>query len=539
LNRYSDPENPFNEQRFTNNNNNNFFILTKASLEYKPSFDEDFSYYSYLKGINNNSDGGITSENPFSNNSIQTNSKLQAFQLKQQLNYTWKLSSKHTETLEVIYDFHDDKPQNIWKTNEPILQEILPFEYYEEYSLLQNKRIVSHTFKGLLKDYWVLGRFHHLYSSVGVNASFSSFLSDDTQLLSNGVSNSFLDNGFENDLQYNIVNTFLGLEYKFQTGKVTFKPALYLHFFNWTTNQKGFKNNKSQNLLLPKLDIDIPFSFVEKLSFRYSLDNRIPQVSQLAEGYILSDFNSVYKGNDALENELFHNVILGYTKFSLLNKLQLNLFANYLRKEKHAKNVTILNGIEQYNKVILLDNPEQSFSFNGSISKDIGKLRYKLKSNFNYSDFYQLVNDEENLNSSRRIGGTIGFKTLFDSFPNLEIGYTKDFDNYRSANEIINFQNDELFSSVDALFFRDFIVKAEYTFSKNKNKSSGSSSNFEQLNSSVFYQKENSAWGFELNADNLLNTKFRQKNSFSEFVITDTRNFIFPRTILFKVQYKL
>ncbi|WP_310991270.1 TonB-dependent receptor [Aequorivita marina] len=539
LNRYSNSEDPFDEQRLTDNSNNNFFIIGKANLEYKPSFEEDFSYSSYFKGSTNNSDGSIITENPFKDNLIQTNSKLHSIQLTQQLNYSLKLSSRHTATIEGIYNFNENKPNNGWRTDAPILQGLLPLVDDNDYYLLQNKRIASHTFNGLIKDYWVVGKFHHLYPSFGVNASFSSYLSEDSQLLSDGNSNSFSDNGFDNKLQYNIVNTFLGLEYKFQTGKVTFKPALYLHFFNWTTNQKDVKKNQSQDLLLPKLDIDIPFSFVEKLTFNYSLENRVPQTSQLANGYILSDFNSVYKGNDALENEIFHNITLGYNKFSLSSKLQLALFANYERKEKHVKNTTILNGIEQYNDVVLLDNPEQNFSFNGSVYKDIGKMKYFVKSNLNYSDFFQLLNEEESLNISRRIGGTIGFKTLFDSFPTLEIGYTKDFDNYKSADGITNFQNDQIFSTVDAVLLKDFIVNADYTLSKNKNKSSGASSVFDQLNASVFYQKEDSPWGFELNASNLLNTKFKQNNFFSEFVITDTRKFTFPRTILFKIQYKL
>lgn len=539
LNRYSNSENPFDELRSTDNSNNNFFIIGKANLEYKPSFEEDFSYSSYFKGSSNNSGGAIITINPFENNFIQTNSKLHSVQLKQQLNYSLKLSPRHTATIEGIYNFDENKPNNGWRTNEPILQGLLPLVDDDEYYLLQNKRIASHTFNGLIKDYWVVGKFHHLYPSFGVNASFSSYLSEDIQLLSNGDSNSFSNNGFDNDLQYNIVDTFIGLEYKFQTGKVTIKPALNLHFFNWFTNQDGTKKSRSQDLLLPKLDIDIPFSFVEKLSFKYSLESRVPRISDLANRYVLSGFNSIFKGNDALGNELFHNVLVGYNKFSLRRKLQLSLFANYVNKEKHLKNITVLDGIEQYNNVILLNNPEQNFSLNGNIYKDIGEIKYILKSNFNYSDFYQLLNNEEHLNVSRRIGGTIGFKTLFNSLPTLEMGYTKDFDNYRSADGVINFQNDQFYSLVDAVLLNDFVVKADYTFSKNKNERSGMSNHNDQLNASIFYQKEDSAWGFELNADNLLNTEFTQNNSFSGFVISDTRKFIFPRTILFKIQYKL
>lgn len=58
-------------------------------------------------------------------------------------------------------------------------------------------------------------------------------------------------------------------------------------------------------------------------------------------------------------------------------------------------------------------------------------------------------------------------------------------------------------------------------------------------NASLFYQKENSPWAFEVAASNLFDVKFKQSNSFNDFLIQDTKTFILPRILLFKVIYKL
>jgi hypothetical protein len=62
---------------------------------------------------------------------------------------------------------------------------------------------------------------------------------------------------------------------------------------------------------------------------------------------------------------------------------------------------------------------------------------------------------------------------------------------------------------------------------------------FDIANTSLFYQKEDSEWGFEVEVSNVFDTKFKQQSSFSDFLITDQRTFILPRMVMLKVSYKL
>ena len=62
---------------------------------------------------------------------------------------------------------------------------------------------------------------------------------------------------------------------------------------------------------------------------------------------------------------------------------------------------------------------------------------------------------------------------------------------------------------------------------------------FEIGDVTLFYQKENSPWGFELEIDNIFDVNFKNENSFNQFFVRDINTFIQPRTILFKLSYKL
>lgn len=538
INEYLNTNDPYFENRNTANKFNNFFIIGKITLNYNPSFEEDLAYNSFIKVTNNESQGFISTINPIQNNTITTLTDINAINLKQNLTYSRKLSKDHTLTLEATYNFQNDKPLTEWLTNQKILQGLIPLEDDDLYTILQTKRSRAHTVNAITKDYWVLNNFNHIYTSVGINAAFSNFYNTDVQLLSDGTNNNFKSAGFGNDYSYQFVNTFVGLEYKFQIGIATFKPMLYAHFYNWNTKQFDNRFSNTKALLLPQFTTKIEFNNSEKINFKYSLNARFPGIDQLANNFILSNFNSVYKGNTRLENQLYHSVNLSYFKFSLFKNLNLNLNTSFNKKVTHFKSVTQLQGIEQFNTLIMFDQPEHNWNLSGQISKKINKIRYKLRSNFRYNDFYQILNEDTRLNSTKSVSSTISAETFFKSYPNIEVGYKKDFSNYRSSNIISNFENDNLFVNLQ-YDFNNFVFKADYAFDSYHNKSNNTKNTFDTANASLFYQLEDSPWGFEINATNLFDTRFKQQNAFNSFLISDSKTFILPRIIMFKVAYKL
>ncbi|MCB0444408.1 MAG: hypothetical protein KDC68_01865 [Gelidibacter sp.] len=149
------------------------------------------------------------------------------------------------------------------------------------------------------------------------------------------------------------------------------------------------------------------------------------------------------------------------------------------------------------------------------------------------------MNDQTHLNISKTVSSTLSAETFFKNYPNIEIGYTKDFNSYRSFQTTNNFENNSFFANLQYDFLKDFIFKADYSFDSYTNKSSKVKNTFDNANVSLFYQKEDSAWGFEINAANLFDTKYKQQNSFDSFLISDSKTFILPRIIMFKVIYKL
>lgn len=539
LNNYQNMDTPFLEERTVTNNLDNFFTISKITVIYKPSYEEELKYNNFLKTTNARSDAMILTLNQDQNNHIQTLSDIIAFQVKQNLSYSRKLSKKHTAILETSYSFQNDKPVTEWLTNEQILQGLIPLEDDVMYNILQTKRSKSHDVTAVAKDYWVLNKFNHLYTCVGANVSHNSFHSLDGQELTNGSFNNFNKAGFGNDFRYQFFNTFLGLEYKFQLGIATFKPMLYYHFYNWNTQQFDEKNTHNKGLLLPKFTVKMDFNKGEKLNFKYNLNARFPAINQLANNFILSSFNSAFKGNSLLGNQLYHTANLRYYKFNMYHLFHLNLTTSFNKRLETVKITTQLNGIESYNSPVLFFQPEHSWNISGAISKQIHKIKYEFSSDYAYNDFYQLLNDNTQLNISKSISGTFSAETRFQDHPNLELRYTKNFNRYNANENSNNFENDRIEAILQYDFLNDFILKANYQFDNYKNESLNLTNTFDIANASLFYKKEDSAWGFEIIATNLFDIKYKQQNSFNSYIVSDTKTFILPRILMFKLSYKL
>ncbi|MCG0017406.1 carboxypeptidase-like regulatory domain-containing protein [Winogradskyella sp. E313] len=539
LNTFLNTNNTFTETRSTTNSLNTFFTIGKLTIDYDPNNSVDIGFNSSVKATNNDNNGLINTINPNFNNSIATITDVTNINLKQELRITAKLTKKHTGTLEATHNYQNDEPITNWITNQQILQGLIPLEDDTIFNILQTKTVNSHTFNAVAKDYWTVGNFNHIYTSIGVNTLASNFFSSDAQQLSNGSINNFNSAGFGNDFSYNFFNAFAGIEYKFQIGKTEFKPAGYFHYYNWDTQQFNERFSNSKALFLPQFTSKTEFNNSEKLNFRYRVNASFSSIDRLANNFILSSFNRVFRGNTALENQLSHNFSLSYYKFSLYRGLNFNLSTSYNRRAKSFKNVTQLDGIEQFSTPILFEEPEQNISFNGRLTKKVNKFRYTVQGRFSYSDFFQILNNETNLNISKTTSGTLKVETLFKKAPNLEVGYTKDFNSFRSVNTINRFENDRLFTNLEYRFFKDVVLKADYALDVFNNEGANVRNTFDTANLSLFYQKEDSPWGFELNATNLFDVRFRQQSSFNAFLISDNRTFILPRIILLKLSYKL
>ena len=293
-------------------------------------------------------------------------------------------------------------------------------------------------------------------------------------------------------INFRFFDPYAGLEFKMKKGDLIIKPGLTAHFYRWQVSQFSKEIVHSyKNTLLPALMLKYEINASEKLNFNYNLKSGFSDASSYASRLRLVGFNRLFRGNETLENTLSHALSLRYSKFNMYHGIFVNGSINYTRKVNSIRSTNIIEGIDQISSLFYTSIPEDSYFGNASIAKQTRKLKFQ------------------------------------------------DFSIFESNNFSNRFTQVEPFAILDYDFLNDFILKADYSYHYYQNKGNNKSNRFALGNASLFYNKEDRPWSFEIDVKNAFDVRYKNSNSLSEYLITDQRTYIQPRTVLFKISYKL
>jgi len=525
------------ENKLQKGDNRSLLGISNIKLNYSPNTKEKWYYNGQYQSSTNDLNNTINSITNLRSSVFQTLNQADNTAIKQYLEWHKSYNDAHTTTFVVNHAYDTNTPQTRWFTDQPFLTGIIPIQSDNTYTIDQIKRVQNHSIDALFKHYWVINNANHLYTIFGNNNGRSQLFTSEKQLLNTNGSNSFSTGGFGNDINYQLNDAYIGLEYKFRIGIWTNKPALYSHWYAMQTEQASGRRVVEKQVWLPQWTSEFEFNKSETLNFSYKLEVGFPEVSQLADQFTLQNYNLVFKGNALLENEQFHSANLRYSKMNMYRGITWNAMASFVKKENNIRNEVILQGINQVNTPFLRDNPETNYNVNGSFTKKIYRFNLRLSSSLSWFNYLQNLNGVTTSNdrNNQKVGVLI--KTAYKKWPTVSVGYTKGFSQFKGITQS-QFQFDTYNADAEFSFFKHWTYKLEYENTSNTN--ANQQRNFYDLaNTSLRYQKKNSPFGFELSVNNLLNTSVKNDFSFSDYLISERTTFVLPRVVLFSISYKL
>lgn len=514
----------------------NLMNITNIQLDYEPNKKEKWFYnaqYQFSKS-NNETDLNTTTSN--SNIYFENLIKSKNHSFKQYVEWHKKFSRNHTTSFVINHQLENSTPEKNWKTNQPFLTNFIPIQSDTEYLIHQTKEIKNNSIDVLMKHYWILNNANHLYTNIGISNWQTHLVTSEEQTLTNGNINHFNTNGFGNNLEYNLTNAFIGLEYKFKFKKLLVKPILYLHNYNLKSIQNS-KNTITKLLLQPQFHADYEFNDYEKASFKYKLVNSFSEANNYAENFVLQSYNTVFKGNALLENETFHNLTWNYSNRKYFNSFNWYAFLNYNKKTTSLRNQLITDGINQFSTAVLTENPENNWRLSGNISKKIHQFNLSFNSSLSWLNYLQNINTVLSKYERTNQSFTLKARTQNKKWPDFSVGYTKGYGSLTGLTSSKNF-NDTFEASLNFRFLKDFVFDINYENYKTKN-SNNDKTYFEIANSSLRYNKKNSLLTFEIFVNNIFDTKTKNNISISDFVVSENKTYILPRIAMLSLTYKL
>jgi hypothetical protein len=528
--------NTYTELKENVDNAKNNLGIGNLSIKYLPNLSSQWYFRTQFKKARNRSNNFINSKVDTVNSRFY--SQINAIESYFNQNIEWhnKTSNKHTLSFVADYTFQKNTPITQWETPDNSLEGFLPLIEQSNYNIVQSKKQKHINFDVIFKHYWIINQKNHVYSTIGNTYLKQHFFTDDKQILIDGNVNDFSENGFGNDLGFDLNDLFFGINYKVRAGIFTFNQGVFFHKYKWKTTQI-FNNYHQKLVALPSFLTKIQFNKARKIEVNYRLNSSFSDVSKLTNRFYLQSYNSVYRGNENLSNELYHSVNVRYSKFSLYKGLRFYINANFEKKLRGIVESVNYQDNNQYLSPLLLDDAETKWRVNGSLKKKIKNVNYKLGLNLKNSNYLQQVNTSIEKNKNRSIGFELSAKTLFDNFPTIEIGYKQSIGKYILSNQKSKFISTEPFLNVDYDFLKGFIFSLDYSL--NKYKALNQNNTFDLANMSLYYRGENSAWSFSVEGNNVFNAQYKNVNWISSYIVSDVKTYILPRIIMFSIGYNL
>lgn len=539
------------ENSSTNTNQDNHLGLVKLSSSYKPNANNQFDYdiFTKVSKLRENQNltsirnlAGVVTTVPINQVNTQT-----PFSLNQNLNYYYTLNENHIFALEAQHLWQDEDPfyNAALQQLSPSITTPLSLAPATLYDINQNKRIKTNKFDAKLDYFYVLNPKSNLNFTLGTIISDQQFDTSIYQILDNGNRNDITQATTLNNVNYQFDDYYAGFHYKFITGIFTFNQGVTLHKYSARNRQLGSVRDLSFSKLLPDASIKISLKKSETLRLLYNMQVNFTDVTRLAEGFVLNNYNSLYSGNRDLENALSHNVRLTYSSFNMFNYTNVFGSINYNKRIDGIKGDTKQIGIDRVSSSINSAFPDESISANGRFEKSFRKFKVSVGGNLSYSRSNNLFNNPVTSVRENRVSKNFTqsyrtrFSTNFRDAPNFDVGYNFSINKYDQGNTTNKFFTHSPYVNFDAYFLKGFVFNTKYTYNNYSNQEK-TINNYSFWDAFLTYQAKDSQWEYKLGVTNILDTKSLNRDNSVENVFNSTSAYVIqPRYAVFSIKYNL
>ncbi|KGO94172.1 TonB-dependent receptor [Flavobacterium subsaxonicum] len=535
------------------------FALFKLSSTYKPNKNFQMDYDAFFKTSKQSEDNALfSSVYPETSQSqdIYTLKKQNPFSVNQNFNLYYTLDDKNVFAFELQHLYQEEDPfYNANLANNPFPDAaigdaslnlgLLPATRYD---INQTRFVTTNKVDAKADYYYMLTPKSNINLTLGNTYSYQGFNSAIFQVLDSGTETDLNENT-KNNVNYSFNDVFLGAHYKFIVGKFTVNPGVSVHSYSSFNEQLGTKVDNNFMRVLPDVYAVYQLKKSERLQYTYNMTTDFTDVAKFAQGLLLNNYNSLFRGNRNLENALYQTHNLNYAKYNMFNFTQIFANVNYSHRMDAIKNLSAFSGINQVSTVDNSNFADQvvsgSIGYTRSFARHYkasagGSLSWSKFNNFRFdqtggSTDVTIENSLRQVSEQFTQNYNASFSTNYKSWPNLEVGYTLTINDY--ANN--KFYTHSPYARMDYLFWEAFTVTADYTYSHYYNDVKTSDNEYDFLSAYVMYRQPGSKWEFKVGGTNLLNTTSLNDDSFNQFSTRTSRYRVQPRYLLLTVRYNI
>ena len=522
--------------------------LLKLSASYKPNFNNQVDYDILVRASDDRQQQNVLSSVIGRTAQLE---EVTPFSINQNLNYYFTLNEDNIFAFEAQHLLKNEDPfYNANLANDPNGNDAFDrtatalglATNLNGYDLGQNRKIFSNQLDAKLDYYHIINPKSNLNFTLGTILSHQSFESNIFQFLDQGSqlqpTPSFNNGLATNDVEYNFSDLYLGVHYRFRTGKFTFTPGFSIHAYGNNNQQNNILVEDNFIRFLPDFETRIQIKKGESLTLNYRMQNQFTDVTRIAQGLVLNNYNSIQYGEPDLQNALSHNISLLYSSFNLFN------YTNVFARVSYTSNIDQIRSLTNFESIIRTSTffnsnfADENFNAFGRVQRTFGKIRASLNAAFIYSKINQFIQGAPSLNEGFTQTLTPGIRTNFKVAPNVSLRYRYSVINNDQGSRSTKFIVQSPSIEFDAYIWKKITLVSNYSYTRQDLGTQVQS--FQNWDAGLSYRKDKEAkWEFELKASNILNIDAQVRNSANNLSVFNAQTFIQPRFITLRGVYNL
>ena len=522
----------------TDGTDDNLALLGKITAKYTPNSKLHIAYDAFGKYTQTLGMQQTVSDFNLVVRDVVDQNQQQPFDINQNLELVYDINSKSIISVEAQYLYKRQDPLYDLITNVKPNFAFIPVLDSGLYALEQSRLITTSKVDVLANYYYILNKTNHIELSAGGSYSDQKLTSEMAQLLGETVV-TFTDSALQNNVDFSLGDMFGGLHFKSKMGKLTVRPGVYAHYYKMNDVQWEVGNVRDWWFVLPDVFAKYEFKKSEALTLNYSMQASFTDVNNAALGAILKSYNSLFLGNNQLENAIYHSVSMNYFMYNIFNFTTIYGGVTYNKRIRDITNNVAYVGIDRANSPVNALNANDVWSVNANYQRRVSYYKIGIGGNLSYSLTNNSVNGETNQNIALNQNYNASFGTNFKTAPNVTVGYRLTLSDYTGLNVNNQFSNQSPYINFEWQFLKQFYFEADYRYNYYSSPSTGPTSIYDFLDASLTYTTKKEKWEFKLGATNVLNTEFIRQDNFTNSVTTTQEIYVLPRYILLGVKFKI
>lgn len=523
------------EKRVNNGFKNNNIFLGKLQYKFIPDDNtvikmEAQLENTFLTSQNKNSSDVSNIVQVYDNNNVLDNTSVK-FNLE---GNKW-FSDKNTTTFTLGYNFKNELFNQDWRSMNNIFSSSIPVQNDILFRVGNTQSINTNAYDIKVNHFYRPSRVELLTFEFIGNIEQNQLTNNSFQTSINSLKTNL--NGFNNQLknQLNDLNTVI--TYKRYLGDVIASLGLKYQNVFWKDKVQNLEKYTEHKNLLPTFKLEWNINEKKKLIFSYNQRNDNPNADLRFANRTILDFNNVFEGNSFLRQTTNQRFGISYSYFKTYGW---SAYANFSlqRNKNQITNIVTYDGINGLSTPLQLDTPNDRASLMLRLKYSKKYWRLSATNRFFYTENITTLNNLQIQNLNRNINSSFEFRTNLEKMPNVDLSIQNSI--FNNINAILtNKTRITTFDFAGDYDYKNWKFRASYLQNYYRNKSQSNSVNFNQIDGSVFYRKEDSLWEFGIDFNNLSNTKVKTSNNYNLIRFSETNTLVFPRTIMFNVFYKL